>query len=1326
MSGPDNPRQCPLCGSDDILFSPKHELYNCESCGHQWSPGIEPSGDDLTPQQRPLRIFLSYGHDEYVDVALRIKRDLEARGHTVWFDLDKLKARVDWEGEIERGIVESDRVVLIMTPHSVRRRDPHDPSTRDGFCLNEIAKAVERNKLIIPIMLVWVDQGPPTSICRIQWLDMTDCIPIDERVERYETRFERLAQALEQNDLDFEGAHARIRSYLKPLDFMAEMERHIANFTGREWLFHRIDQWLNEQPESRVFWLLGGPGVGKSAVATQLAHRRGDVAAVHFCVHGHSDYTDGRKAVLSIAYQISTHLPEYEKMLKDLQLEDETTKDTFTLFQNIIVKPLHKIEAPQYSLLVVIDALDEAPNGGRNEIAEFIAAHWRDVPPWLRLVITSRPDPAVMTRLAAYKPYVLNAESPENIEDLRSFLNFVLQRMSGENPSSAVVEHIIKKSEGIFLYVKVVADEVWQRRLSLDDVDAFPDGLAAYYRLFFSRQFHDVDQYKKELRPVLSAVVAQREPLPLSLLSLATGVEMFDLRERLQTVGSLFPIRKTRYGKKIIETIQPFHKSVGDWLTETDEVTGAFRAGAYAVNLDAGRHALARGCWAEYKDGLDAISDYALHNLTLHLWQSGRTDDLLTLMLDFDFIEAKICAFGPQRVIRDYDLLLESGVVSSAELAKELALLQGAVRLSAHVLFVDGSQLASQLYGRLLSFDSPHIRKMLDYMLARKGVVWIRPLPPGLTAPGGALLRTLEGHQRRANAIALSPDGKRAVSASDDCTLKVWNLSTGIEEMTLSGHIDAVRDVAITPDGKRAVSASLDRTLKVWNIELGQEECTLTGHTDWVWAVAVSPDGAKAVSASRDQTIKIWDIETGRNEQTLNGHTGVVNALVVTHDGSRAISASDDCTLKIWDIKTGKVQRTLSGHTMRVTSVALTPDSSRVVSASDDKTLKVWDLANGNVMHTLTGHTGFVRAVALTPDGNYAVSASWDRTLRIWDISRGSEIKTLEGHSERINAVSITADGKKIISASSDWTLNIWDFDTEPEKIRPRGHTGEVRAVAVTPDCARAVSASRDRTLKVWDLDSKRELLTLEGHTAWVGAVAISNDAEFALSGSDDYSLKLWELATGKEIRSFGGHEDWVWDVAVTPDGTQAVSASADKTLKIWNLETGDLERTLEGHTAWVLGVAVTPNGEKIVSGSSDKTVKVWELATGKLLLSIDAHPDWVRGVVVTPDGKKIVSASSDRTLRLWNIETGELERTFEGHTDWVRDVTVTPDGMRLVSVSSDRTLRLWDIATGGIVATFYAEGPVNCCAVCHDGETYVIGEASSNLRFLHLEEQNA
>jgi WD40 repeat protein len=137
--------------------------------------------------------------------------------------------------------------------------------------------------------------------------------------------------------------------------------------------------------------------------------------------------------------------------------------------------------------------------------------------------------------------------------------------------------------------------------------------------------------------------------------------------------------------------------------------------------------------------------------------------------------------------------------------------------------------------------------------------------------------------------------------------------------------------VAVTPDGRRAVSASGDQTLRLWDLGTGQTIRSFEGHTDRVWAVAVTPDGRRAVSASRDQTLRLWDLGTGQTIRPLEGHTDSVWAVAVTPDGRRAVSASWDKTLRVWDLVSGKEIATFTGES-EMLSCAVAPDGRTIVA----------------------------------------------------------------------------------------------------------------------------------------------------------------------------------------------------------------------------------------------------------------------------------------------------------------------------------------------------------------------------------------------------------
>lgn len=123
---------------------------------------------------------------------------------------------------------------------------------------------------------------------------------------------------------------------------------------------------------------------------------------------------------------------------------------------------------------------------------------------------------------------------------------------------------------------------------------------------------------------------------------------------------------------------------------------------------------------------------------------------------------------------------------------------------------------------------------------------------------------------------------------------KVWNLETGEELFTLKHHPHCgwVTSVAVTADGKRAISGSLDGTIKVWNLETGENLFTLTGHSGSVQSVAVTADGKRVISGYWNRTI-MWNLETREVIATFKSHAPFFSCAVAP-DGV-TIVAGDRC-----------------------------------------------------------------------------------------------------------------------------------------------------------------------------------------------------------------------------------------------------------------------------------------------------------------------------------------------------------------------------------------------------------------------------------------------
>ena len=637
--------------------------------------------------------------------------------------------------------------------------------------------------------------------------------------------------------------------------------------------------------------------------------------------------------------------------------------------------------------------------------------------------------------------------------------------------------------------------------------------------------------------------------------------------------------------------------------------------------------------------------------------------------------------------------------------------------------------------------------------------------------PKPALIRTLEGHTAEVESVAVTADGRRAISGSNDRTVRVWDLESGQCLRTLEGHSLEVKSVAVTPDGRRCISGALDHTLRVWDLESGQclrvletrdypypYTATLTADgrravalgargTVCVWdtesgqclrtlkgdTVAVTPDGRRVVITSdtvfgapnRIKTLQVWDLETGQCLHTLEGHTAQVVSLAVTPDGRLAVSGSSDNAVMVWDVESGQCLRT---HVqMDVHRAALTPDGRRAVSRRDQaqaKTLQVWDLETGQCLRTLGGEGATVNSVAVTSDGGRAVSGGdfQDTTVRIWDLESGQFLRNPKSHTAAVESVAVTADGRRAISGSSDKTVRVWDLETGRCLHTLEGHTFEVNSVAVTPDGRRALSASGDRTVRVWDLETGQCVHILRGHTNNVKRVAVTPDGRCAVSGSSDNTLRVWDLDSGQCLHTVKAHRLAVWNVPVTPDGRRALSTGySERTLRVWDLKSGQCLHTLEGHRdRWVKSVAVTPDGRRAISGGSDGTLRVWDLETGQCLHTLEGHTAPVESVVLTRDGRRCISGDLSGALRVWDLESGQCLRTLRDYRNSrAETMTVTPDGRRIVWASDERTLRIWDLESGQSVSVFSVSAPIRTISLVGRGELICVGTVGGEVLVL-------
>jgi WD40 repeat protein/transcriptional regulator with XRE-family HTH domain len=602
------------------------------------------------------------------------------------------------------------------------------------------------------------------------------------------------------------------------------------------------------------------------------------------------------------------------------------------------------------------------------------------------------------------------------------------------------------------------------------------------------------------------------------------------------------------------------------------------------------------------------------------------------------------------------------------------------------------------------------------------------------------VLATLHGHGNAVWALALSRDGSRLASISDDGTAKVWDAASGQVLLTLptgvtDEWIGGGSGAAFAPDGKQLLTVGADNSATVWDVATGDVVRTLRGHTGLVTGVAVSPDGSRFATASDDKSVKLWDAATGEEVRTLTGHEGAALVLAFSADGKQIYAGSDQNGVAIaWDVESGRELFRFSGqgNVVGVDAIAGSPDGTRLATGEFDTTVRIWDAASGSPLLTLYGHSSQAVSVAFSPDGARLASASEDGTIILWDPATGQRLRTLSGHGSGVMAVAFSPDGRRLYSASRDNSIRSWDVSSTAgqEWLNLVGHADRVSSVEYSPDGTRLATWSWDGTARVWDARDGSEQLTLKhdpagfgearfspdgkrlavlsGNTAVVydaqsGAlllslppfdsrvesVAFSADGARIAYATEGGDVRVADAAGGKQLLQFTIQP--LRQVVFSPDGQRIATAGVGGST-VWDAVTGEQVATISGQGADVpaAGVAFSPDGKWVAAAGNDGTVKVWDAATGAEIFTLTGHTGSVLGVAFSPDGRSLATSSVDRTVKVWRLpEAGapvEQPLTLYGHTGAVYWVAFSPDGTRLASAGRNPIVREYALRVEDLV----------------------------------------
>lgn len=503
---------------------------------------------------------------------------------------------------------------------------------------------------------------------------------------------------------------------------------------------------------------------------------------------------------------------------------------------------------------------------------------------------------------------------------------------------------------------------------------------------------------------------------------------------------------------------------------------------------------------------------------------------------------------------------------------------------------------------------------------------------------------TMFGHFEPVNHCCFSPDDTYLSTASNDGTVKLFQVSSANEWKTIN-----VRDVIAesdeevlvkcstwTADGKRLICAARNAAL-VFDVESsGMLFEIRTNRLSTVQYCHACPTSNLLAIAFSNYAVELWDLESNKKKADCSGHLSWVQRVQFSPDGSQLLSCSDDQTVRLWE--TEKVH-TSSAVCLKRDSDVLFSDADIIVSAADNcNRLQVREGRTGAVLFQSEEMASRIRCTGLCRQPSAVALGQEDGTVQVLEVPSGKLLATLQGHTKTVLHCRFIHNGQTLITSSEDTTIRVWRWQSGECKVL-QGHKEQVRCFSLlssSPADTRLLSWSYDGTFKLWDMESGERLQDVEAHR---GAI-------------------------------LSGH--------VSPDGCLFATTSADMTAKLWHCESWQCVATLNGHQDCVRSCRFSWDGRRLATGDDNGEIRLWSITDGSLLKicsregkdALDSlHGGWVTDLQFSRDNSLLVSTGG--YVKWWDVEKGEALQTFYPTGNALKRIHVSEDFSTFVTIDN-------------------------------------------------------
>ena len=395
-----------------------------------------------------------------------------------------------------------------------------------------------------------------------EWKELEDTLL--EKMKDFESHIVDMRAEVKKLKRTLGSSHISNLDQRTKFDFKGKIDNLCEKFQEgtRQWFFDELSTWFADE-ESRVMILTAGPGIGKSVLSAKVCQdysERGKLAGRHFCDFRKSNYSKPLNILQSLASQMCDNVDGFREKLVEILRRNHSLDSLSDAFTALLNEPLHALDRRE-PMLIVVDALDESKTDDKSGFLELISDEFPDLPKWMKILITSRPELQVKKKLGHFHPLEILPQDDNQQTDLKCFVKCSLPHFKVDS-----IDHLASLCQGSFLYAYFMVKELKELDAGIEPNlrDYAPRGISGFYEKQFKRLKTGLQPHDPDILNAFINVVAASSGTPLPIKILLNCMNLSDEKYIIRStiinkMSEILPVHDN--------CLTVYHKSLTDSFT---------------------------------------------------------------------------------------------------------------------------------------------------------------------------------------------------------------------------------------------------------------------------------------------------------------------------------------------------------------------------------------------------------------------------------------------------------------------------------------------------------------------------------------------------------------------------------------------------------------------------------------------------------------------------------------------------------------------------------------------------------------------------------------